>query len=72
VSPELCLLQKLDGRSWVSVRNRRSDPHDRFTVLLPGHAHFRRDHMDLAFFCTRRTVCAPLGRMPKPSISDQT
>jgi hypothetical protein len=24
----------------------------RVTVLLPGHAHFRPDHMDSAFFCT--------------------
>jgi hypothetical protein len=61
----------LGGRGLASG-NQRSDPHDRFTVLLPGHAHFRPDHMDSAFFCTQRTVCELVGCIPKPSFSDQT
>ena len=45
----LCLLQNSIGGHGLVSGNQRSDPHDRFTVLLPGHAHFRPDHMDSAF-----------------------
>ena len=44
-----CLLQNSIGGHGLVSGNQRSDPHDRFTVLLPGHVHFRPDHMDSAF-----------------------